>query len=98
MFAGERDRGRGNAAQGGRMMGLHILLVGDEADHADAMRRALVRMEAGGPVTTPAPPERAPEALRDPATPRGGTPRRRPDAHRGRGLQALRRARPRLPG
>src|SRR5437016_13008574 len=33
------------------VMELHILLVGDDADHADAMRRALVRMEAGVRVT-----------------------------------------------
>src|SRR6266478_204305 len=97
MFAGERDRGRGNAAQGGRMMGLHILLVGDEADHADAMRRALVRMEAGVRVTTAARLERALEALRDPAIRCVVTDVRLPDADGVRVLQALRSARRELP-
>src|SRR3989441_7047818 len=97
MFAGERDRGRGNAAQGGRMMGLHILLVGDEADHADAMRRALVRMEAGVRVTTAARLERALEALRDPAIRCVVTDVRLPDADGVRVLQALRSARRDLP-
>src|SRR3989441_9286220 len=97
MFAGERDRGRGNAAQGGRMMGLHILLVGDEADHADAMRRALVRMEAGVRVTTAARLERALEALRDPAIRCVVTDVRLPDADGVRVLKALRSARRELP-
>src|SRR5438128_3846272 len=79
------------------MMGLHILLVGDEADHADAMRRALVRMEAGVRVTTAARLERALEALRDPAIRCVVTDVRLPDADGVRVLQALRRARRELP-
>src|SRR5437899_11514632 len=93
MLAGRRDRGRGNAEQWGRMMGLHILLVGDEADHADAMRRALVRMEAGVRVTTAARLERALEALRDPALRCVLPDVRVPDADGVRVPQALRSAR-----
>src|SRR2546427_4538122 len=98
MFARAHDRVRGNAAQGGgRMTELHILLVGDEADHADAMRRALVRMEAGVRVTTAARLERALEALRDPAIRCVVTDVRLPDADGVRVLQALRSARRELP-
>jgi len=78
-------------------MELHILLVGDEADHADAMRRALVRMEAGVRVTTAARLERALEALRDPAIRCVVTDVRLPDADGVRVLQALRSARRELP-
>src|SRR5437762_3739612 len=98
MFARAHDRVRGNAAQGGGgTMELHILLVGDEADHADAMRRALVRMEAGVRVTTAARLERALEALRDPAIRCVVTDVRLPDADGVRVLQALRSARRELP-
>src|SRR5205807_2706256 len=79
------------------VMELHILLVGDDADHADAMRRALVRMEAGVRVTTAARLERALEALRDPAIRCVVTDVRLPDADGVRVLQALRRARRELP-
>src|SRR5947207_10379384 len=98
MFARAHDRVRGNAAQGGgRMTELHILLVGDDADHADAMRRALVRMEAGVRVTTAARLERALEALRDPAIRCVVTDVRLPDADGVRVLKALRTARRELP-
>src|SRR3989454_9034993 len=97
MFPASAIGGRGKAAQGGGMMGLHILLVGDEADHADAMRRALVRMEAGVRVTTAARLERALEALRDPAIRCVVTDVRLPDADGVRVLQALRSARRELP-
>src|SRR2546428_13355828 len=62
-----RPRARSGTAatpRRGGMMELHILLVGDEADHADAMRRALVRMEAGVRVASASPLARAPAALR----------------------------------
>jgi len=78
-------------------MELHILLVGDDADHADAMRRALVRMEAGVRVTTAARLERALEALRDPAIRCVVTDVRLPDADGVRVLKALRTARRELP-
>src|SRR5213594_4623008 len=90
-----RPRARSGTAatpRRGGMMELHILLVGDEADHADAMRRALVRMEAGVRVTTAARLERALEALRDPAIRCVVTDVRLPDADGVRVLQALRRA------
>src|SRR5438093_9603201 len=79
------------------VMELHILLVGDDADHADAMRRALVRMEAGVRVTTAARLERALEALRDPAIRCVVTDVRLPDADGVRVLKALRTARRELP-
>src|SRR5436190_2224042 len=44
--------GSGAAEEGRDAMELHILLVAGDADHADATRRALVRMEAGVRVTT----------------------------------------------
>src|SRR2546428_12208893 len=97
MFARERDRGPQQGRAGGGTMEPHILLVGDEADHADAMRRALVRMEAGVRVTTAARLERALEALRDPAIRCVVTDVRLPDADGVRVLQALRRARRELP-
>src|SRR5438046_504573 len=97
MFAPERDRGtRQRRARGGTME-LHTLLVGDEADQADARRRALVRMEAGVRVTTAARLERALEALRDPAIRCVVTDVRLPDADGVRVLQALRSARRELP-
>src|SRR5438093_1253146 len=95
-----RPRARSGPRQsraGGGTMELHILLVGDEADHADAMRRALVRMEAGVRVTTAARLERALEALRDPAIRCVVTDVRLPDADGVRVLQALRSARRELP-
>src|SRR3989449_417197 len=96
-----RPRARSGAAatprRGRKVMGLHILLVGGEADHADAMRRALVRMEAGVRVTTAARLERALEALRDPAIRCVVTDVRLPDADGVRVLQALRSARRELP-
>src|SRR5438093_2105343 len=95
-----RPRARSGTAatpRRGGMMELHILLVGDDADHADAMRRALVRMEAGVRVTTAARLERALEALRDPAIRCVVTDVRLPDADGVRVLQALRSARRDLP-
>src|SRR5436309_2144168 len=95
-----RPRARSGTAatpRRGGMMELHILLVGDEADHADAMRRALVRMEAGVRVTTAARLERALEALRDPAIRCVVTDVRLPDADGVRVLKALRTARRELP-
>src|SRR5256712_8584040 len=97
MFARERDRGPQQGRAGGGTMELHILLVADDAEHADAMRRALVRMEAGVRVTTAARLERALEALRDPAIRCVVTDVRLPDADGVRVLQALRSARRELP-
>src|SRR3989454_2197742 len=97
MFPASAIGGRGKAAQGGGMMGLHILLVADDAEHADAMRRALVRMEADVRVTTAARLECALEALRDPAIRCVVTDVRLPDADGVRVLQALRSARRELP-
>src|SRR5439155_314153 len=83
----------------GRACGEHrVGDVGDHAgDHADAMRRALVRMEAGVRVTTAARLERALEALRDPAIRCVVTDVRLPDADGVRVLKALRTARRELP-
>ena len=67
-------------------MELHILLVADDADHADATRRALVGMEAGVRVTTAARLESALVALRDPAIRCVVTDVRLPDA---RGVRVL---------
>jgi DNA-binding NtrC family response regulator len=78
-------------------MGLHILLVADDADHANAMRGALVSMEAGVRVTTAARLGSALEALRDPAIRCVVTDVRLPDADGVRVLQALRSARRDLP-
>src|SRR2546428_9441493 len=97
MFARERDRGpRQRRARGGTME-LHMRLVGDDAAHADAMRRALVRMGAGVRVTTAARLARALEALRDPAIRCVVTDVRLPDADGVRVLKALRTARRELP-
>src|SRR2546427_13049536 len=89
--------GSGAAEEGRDAMELHILLVAGDADHADATRRALVRMEAGVRVTTAARPESALVALRDPAIRRVGTDGRLPPAKGVRGLKALCTARRDLP-
>jgi len=78
-------------------MELHILLVAGDADHADATRRALVRMEAGVRVTTAARLESALVALRDPAIRCVVTDVRLPDAKGVRVLKALCTARRDLP-
>src|SRR5436305_5375237 len=89
--------GSGAAEEGRDAMELHILLVAGDADHADATRRALVRMEAGVRVTTAARLESALVALRDPAIRCVVTDVRLPDAKGVSVLKALCTARRDLP-
>src|SRR5207249_11688685 len=89
--------GSGAAEEGRDAMELHILLVAGDADHADATRRALVRMEAGVRVTTAERLESALVALRDPAIRCVVTDVRLPDAKGVRVLKALCTARRDLP-